>query len=93
VGIPYNDEYYLEVGACKSWSKSIKAKQALFLFDGCTLGAEFTPTTSITAMGDPKKDMMTDTIKLKSREAFAATLGGEEAYSDDEHTFFRKRIP
>jgi hypothetical protein len=83
--LSYRADANLSVNSWRDWSKILKAKQALFLFDACALGAE------IVSKGYSENDsseLLRNLSLDKSRIAFAATRGGEAAHGDEDSSYF-----
>ena len=80
----YDDTAALSAGNWRDWSKALRAKQALFLFDACALGPE------IVNKGTPETDsvLLRNLSKDKCRMAFAATRGDEPAHGNEQNSFF-----
>jgi Caspase domain/Domain of unknown function (DUF4440) len=80
----YNADANLPVSTWKDWGTAIQAKQALFLFDACALGAQ------IEKGGRSERDgqLLRDLGREKARIAFAATRGGEAAQGDEDSSYF-----
>jgi hypothetical protein len=80
--------------AWQEWGNSIKAKEALFMFDGCELGLapyfkKGTAQEYAKESDSPYFRMMKDD---KSRIFFAATRGGELAHADESNSYFTKEF-
>jgi WD40 repeat protein len=82
----YNNDV-LEITACENWSRLIKIKHILFIYDCCASGLGFTP----------KGNSIQQPICLSlsgngSRAVITAGTGEERVYGDEEHSIFTKAL-
>jgi hypothetical protein len=80
----YDADANLPVSSWKDWGRTIHAKQALFLFDACALGAQIEKG----GRSESDADLLRTLSQDKARIAFAATRGGEAAHGDEDSSYF-----